>query len=94
MQENERLRLLGAVAAHAYLIEFLLGILMRHQPKDPAEPMEALRSAIRRQIEADKELPPTDAPYPDHKAIQDAAMIQLDEMMDRVLTQLYNPGPE
>lgn len=89
LSKDQEQWLLGALTAQGYLLELLIGAQFRHRPSPLAE-LEAARIAIQKQIRFDMRVPPTDNPHADHLAIQQSAATHLDEMFDRVKTQLVN----
>ena len=91
LNDDQLTWLLGALTAQGYLLETLIGFQALAQGRlPPIEALEMARDALQKQIRFDMRVPPTDNPHADHLAIQAAASKHLDEMIDRVRTQLEN----
>jgi hypothetical protein len=79
----------GVLTAQGYLLEVLLGAQLAAMP-NPAGALEQARAALQTQIRFDMHIPPHGQPQTDHLAIQSAASAHLDEIFDRLLSQIQN----
>ena len=81
----------GAITAQGYLLEVLMANNLRAHPQ-PLQAANDVLGAIRRLIQHEMTVPPTDDPRADHLAIQTAALKHWDELCERIKTHLELPA--
>lgn len=91
-ENTELIWLQGALTAQGYMLELLLGAKVADL-KSPVDQIERMRAALQKQIRFDMQVPPMTDPTADHLAIQKAAALHLDDMLDRIRTQFENSKP-